>query len=144
MSVSQIMETKPLGTVFAISDGKPKPPAHHKRKLADWQYDNTNGTLVEVSDCSFTMLIKRVTAHGVEIMRLFRTFTPETSSNFTVVSHPDPATILVAKIYRHTIELVGTADTEEEAVNLEHQYRHAEPFRYAHPAHAQSLTDIAA
>ena len=39
------IEQLAIGTPVIVSDGKPRPPAHHKRKVRSWEARNYAGTL---------------------------------------------------------------------------------------------------
>lgn len=38
-----------IGTIVHISDGTPRPPAHHTRKVGVWKCNNYSGILDEIS-----------------------------------------------------------------------------------------------
>lgn len=47
MSAQTIFDTAPLGSVIRYSDGQPKPPESHRKKLAAWTDRNGVGRLVK-------------------------------------------------------------------------------------------------
>lgn len=43
------MEELKVGQRVTVSNGQPKPPNHHRKKLEAWQYRNYGGVIKEVS-----------------------------------------------------------------------------------------------
>ncbi|MDO9306313.1 MAG: hypothetical protein Q7T75_00405, partial [Mesorhizobium sp.] len=46
MLAHTIFERAPLGAIVAWSDGTPRPPARHRRKLDAWITSNSQGRLI--------------------------------------------------------------------------------------------------
>ena len=46
MSAQQIYDHAPLGAIIRYSDGTPRPPERHRRKLQAWERRNNKGRLV--------------------------------------------------------------------------------------------------
>lgn len=46
MSAQQIYDHAPLGAIIGYSDGTPRPPERHRRKLQAWERRNNKGRLV--------------------------------------------------------------------------------------------------
>ena len=88
----------PIGSIIAWSDGAPRPPERHRRKLSAWQTNNSSGRLIRKQDeraagniilpASFTLLEADYGAGGVIAIRVHRTFSLETSMKFTIVERP--------------------------------------------------------
>lgn len=46
MSAQLIFDLVPLGSIVTYSDGSPRPPERHRKKLAAWQNRNSGGRLI--------------------------------------------------------------------------------------------------
>jgi hypothetical protein len=46
MSANIILEHAPIGAIVAWSDGTPRPPEQHHRKLDAWKTNNSQGRLI--------------------------------------------------------------------------------------------------
>ncbi|NSZ66862.1 MULTISPECIES: hypothetical protein [Rhizobium/Agrobacterium group] len=88
----------PIGSILSWSDGQPRPPERHRRKLSAWQANNSSGRLICKHDergAGNTILPPSFTLHegdygggGVIAIRVHRTFSLETKLVFTVVERP--------------------------------------------------------
>ena len=72
--------TPPLtkGTPVHISDGTPRPPAHHRKKLESWQFYNRDG-FIHADEGEYVTI--DFTGKGCAVWRLRRsmvTITPKT------------------------------------------------------------------
>ena len=47
MFAQLISDTAPLGAIIRYSDGTPRPPERHRRKLQAWERHNNTGRLVK-------------------------------------------------------------------------------------------------
>lgn len=88
----------PIGSIIAWTDGRPRPPERHRRKLSAWQTNNSSGRLIRKQDeraagsiilpASFTLHEADHGAAGVIAIRVHRTFSLETSLKFMVIECP--------------------------------------------------------
>ncbi|NTI26831.1 hypothetical protein G6M87_31955 (plasmid) [Rhizobium rhizogenes] len=88
----------PIGTVLAWSNGQPRPPERHRKKLSAWKTNNSRGRLIRKQDergagnislpPSFTLHEGDYGSGGVIAIRVHRTFSLETSLMFTIVERP--------------------------------------------------------
>lgn len=46
MSAQLIYDLAPLGSLVRFSDGTPRPPERHRKKLAAWEHRNSGGRLI--------------------------------------------------------------------------------------------------
>lgn len=46
MSAALIYDHAPLGSIIRYSDGMPRPPERHRKKLAAWEGCNSSGRLI--------------------------------------------------------------------------------------------------
>ena len=84
MSAHTIFESAPIGAIVAWSDGTPRPPERHSKKLAAWENSNSQGRLIRKqggrdagklgSSGSFTLHEADFGAGGVIAIRVHRTF----------------------------------------------------------------------
>lgn len=105
MSAHKIFEHAPLGAIVAWSDGTPRPPERHRRKLDAWQTNNSQGRLIRkqgVSDidtfdpnASFTLHEADYGAGGVIAIRVHRTFSFGSSLRFAIVERPAVGSVRV-------------------------------------------------
>ena len=49
MSASLVFTLVPIGSIVSWSDGTPKPPERHKKKLAAWKTRNSSGRLIRTA-----------------------------------------------------------------------------------------------
>lgn len=88
----------PIGSILAWSDGTPRPPERHRKKLSAWKTNNSSGRLIRQQDdraagntilaASFTLHEGDHDANGVIVIRIHRTFSLETGLTFTIVERP--------------------------------------------------------
>lgn len=105
MSAHAIFDNAPIGAIIAWSDGTPEPPTRHKRKLAAWKMNNSEGRLVRkqgeygtgdvVLAASFTLHEGDFGAAGVVTLRVFRTFPVTSNLRFTVLERPAVGSVRV-------------------------------------------------
>lgn len=105
MSAHTIFEHAPLGAIVAWSDGNPRPPERHHRKLDAWRTNNSRGRLIRkqgVRDigtldpyASFTLHEADYGAGGVIAIRVHRTFSLGTTLRFTIVERPAVGSVRV-------------------------------------------------
>ncbi|UWU26205.1 hypothetical protein N2601_33745 (plasmid) [Rhizobium sp. CB3060] len=88
----------PIGSILAWSDGQPRPPERHRKKLSTWQTNNSSGRLIRRDDQrdgghfvlppSFTLHEGDYGGGGVIAIRVHRKFSLDTSLMFTLVKRP--------------------------------------------------------
>lgn len=88
----------PIGAVLAWSDGQPRPPERHRKKLSAWKTSNSSGRLIRRQDNrtvgnislppSFTLHEVDYGGGDVITIRVHRTFSLETRLVFTIVERP--------------------------------------------------------
>jgi len=118
MSVYLIFEHAPIGAIVAWSDGTPRPPERHRRKLDAWQTNNSQGRLIRKQGCrdigadphaSFTLHEADYGAGGVIAIRLHRSFSPGSSLRFTIIERPPVGAVRVFDRHGDHAELVHLA-----------------------------------
>lgn len=95
MSAHIIFEHAPIGAIVAWSNGTPRPPERHRRKLDAWKTNNSQrrlireqgalGTGVVDPHASFTLHEPDYGAGGVIAIRVHRTFSLASSLRFAIV-----------------------------------------------------------
>ncbi|MEX2696314.1 hypothetical protein [Rhizobium mongolense] len=98
MSASLIYDLAPIGSIVAWSDGTPRPPERHKKKLAAWENRNSEGRLIRKQGkrgignvCltpDFTLHEGDFGAGGIIAIRIHRTFSLDTHLTFKVIERP--------------------------------------------------------
>ena len=119
MSAHTIFEHAPLGAIVAWSDGNPRPPERHRRKLDAWKTNNSQGRLIRkqgVRDigtldphASFTLHEADYGAGGVIAIRVHRTFSLGSTLRFTVIERPTVGSVRVFDRAGDNAELVHLA-----------------------------------
>lgn len=104
MSAHTIFEHAPIGAIVAWSDGTPRPPERHRRKLDAWQTNNSQGRLIRKQagrdigmlgpSASFT-LHEADYAGGVIAIRVHRTFSVGSTLYFSIVERPAVGSVRV-------------------------------------------------
>ena len=97
----------PIGSIIAWSDGTPRPPKRHRKKLSAWQTSNSQGRLISkrggraIGNLSmsptFTLHEGDYGAGGVIAIRVHRTFSQESGLRFTVVEPPAIGSVRVSQ-----------------------------------------------
>ena len=105
MSAHTIFESAPIGAIVAWSDGTPRPPERHSKKLAAWENSNSQGRLIRKqggrdagklgSGGSFTLHEANFGAGGVIAIRVHRTFSRGSGLRFTIVERPPAGSVRV-------------------------------------------------
>lgn len=88
----------PIGSILAWSDGQPRPPERHRKKLSAWKTNNSSGRLIRRADQrgggdiarppSFTLHEGDYGGGGMIAIRVHRTFSLDTRLMFTLVERP--------------------------------------------------------
>lgn len=115
----------PIGSILKWSDGTPRPPERHRKKLSAWKTHNSSGRLIRKQDeraAGSIILPANVTLHegdyggdGVITIRINRTFSLETESTFSVVERPTIGSCRVFDRPGDHAELVHLAANREAA-----------------------------
>jgi hypothetical protein len=119
MSAHTIFESAPIGAIVAWSDGTPRPPERHSKKLAAWENSDSQGRLIRKqagreagtpgSTGSFTLHEADYGAGGVIAIRVHRTFSRGSSLRFTIVERPPVGSVRVFDRAGDHAELVHLA-----------------------------------
>lgn len=136
MSAHTIFEHAPIGAIIAWSDGSPRPPERHRRKLDAWETNNSQGRLVRKQGArevgrpdhaSFTLHEADFGAGGVIAIRVHRTFAIGSRLRFTIVERPAVASVRVFDRAGDDAELVHLAPHRAAAERwlTEHGYPNA-------------------
>lgn len=98
MSAHAIYEDAPIGAIVSWTDGSPRPPEHHRKKLSAWKTNNSSGRLIKkeparsrptyFSPAGFTLHEADFGANGVITIRVHRSFSVDTALKFTVAERP--------------------------------------------------------
>ena len=100
LTARQLYDLAPFGAVVAFSNNQPKPPAHHKKKLQHWQYENSKGrfekteagtTIGNVTlEPGFTLL-----RHESTIIKMYCTYSAlSLKYTYSIISVPEPGSII--------------------------------------------------
>ena len=105
MSAHSIFKHAPIGAIIGWSDGTPRPPERHRKKLDAWKTSNSQGRLIrKQGDCdagfldphaSFTLHEADYGARGVIAIRVHRTFALDSRLRFTIVERPAVGSVRV-------------------------------------------------
>ena len=137
MSAHTIFEHAPIGAIIAWSDGTPRPPERHRRKLDAWQTNNSQGRLIRKQgacdigtlnpSASFTLHEADYGAGGVIAIRVHRTFSLGTSLRFTILDRPPVGAVRIFDRLGDHAKLVHLAPHRAAAERWlsEHRYPHA-------------------
>ena len=116
---AQTIFNAPIGAIVAWSDGTPRPPERHRRKLSVWQSNNSQGRLIRKQGgrevgildphASFTLHEADYGADGTIAIRVHRTFSLSSTLRFTIVERPPFASVRVFDRPGDRAELVHLA-----------------------------------
>ena len=119
MSANIILEHAPIGAIVAWSDGTPRPPERHRRKLEAWKTSNSQGRLIRKQGqlgtdlvdphASFTLHEADYGAGGVIAIRVHRTFSLASSLSFAIIERPSVGSVRVFDRAGDYAELVHLA-----------------------------------
>ncbi|MFC0289682.1 hypothetical protein [Kaistia hirudinis] len=119
MSAHIIHDHAPIGSLVAWSDGTPRPPERHRKKLAAWQSRNSRGRLISKGggraignlslSATFTLHEADYGADGVIAIRVHRIFSVESALSFTIVERPAIGSVRVFDRAGENAELVYLA-----------------------------------
>ena len=137
MTAQRIFDLAPIGSIVAWSDGTPRPPERHAKKLAAWRSNNARGRLIArqaerrlgtvVIPAGFTLHETDLASGGVTIMKVFKSFSVASNLRFEVVERPPTGSIRIFDRPGNGRELVHLAADrhEAEAWLSRHGYPHA-------------------
>lgn len=119
MSALRIFEDAPIGATVAWSDGAPRPPERHRKKLSAWKSSNSEGRLVRKQgergignrtlSASFTLHEGDSGGGGVIAIRIHRSFSLDSALQFTIVERPPVGSVRVFDRVGEDAELVHLA-----------------------------------
>lgn len=119
MSAEMIYDLVPLGSTLTYSDGTPRPPERHRKKLAAWENRNSGGRLIRkqaAAGIGNTTIPASITLHegdygsqGTIVLRVHRTFSVNSELKFAVVGRPAIGSVLVLDRAGDDAELVHLA-----------------------------------
>ncbi len=125
MSAHTIFDNAPIGSIIAWSDGTPRPPERHRKKLSAWQSSNSQGRLIQKQGArgignlslpaTFTLHEADYGAGGVIAIRVHRTFSVESTLHFTLLERPAMGSVRVFSRAGEGAELVYLAAHEADA-----------------------------
>ncbi|MCK5746103.1 MAG: hypothetical protein KAH44_07795 [Oricola sp.] len=125
MSAQLIFDAAPLGAIVRYSDGTPRPPDRHRRKLQAWERHNNTGRLVKKKaatvvgqttiPASFTLHEGDFGSNAVIVLRVFRTFSVGSALEFSIVERPAAGSILERDHPADAGELVHVAQNRQAA-----------------------------
>ncbi|WP_457578169.1 hypothetical protein [Ensifer adhaerens] len=125
MSASLIYDLAPIGSIVAWSDGTPRPPERHGKKLAAWQNRNSQGRVIRKQGkrgIGIVSLLPDFTLHegdfsggGVIAIRIHRTFSLDSTLTFRVIERPALGAVRVFDRAGANAELVHLAASRQAA-----------------------------
>ena len=125
MSAQLIFDLAPLGSVIRYSDGTPRPPERHRKKLAAWESRNSGGRLIRKQAGTLvgnTRLPASITLHdgdyggaGLIVLRIHRSFSVDSDMKFAVIERPAAGAVQVLDRPGAAGELVHLAKSREAA-----------------------------
>jgi len=134
MTAQRVFDLAPIGSIVVWSDGTPRPPERHKKKLDAWRANNARGRLIAKQGerrLGTVAIPAGFTLHEADlastIMKVFRTFSVASNLRFEVVEHPPIGSIRIFDRPGGGGELVHLAADrrEAEAWLSRHGYPHA-------------------
>lgn len=127
MSAQLIYDLIPLGSTLVYTDGAPRPPDRHRKKLVAWETRNSGGRLIRkqaAARVGNTTIPASITLHkgdygsqGTIVLRVHQTFSVNSDLKFAVKERPAIGSVLVLDRAGDHAELVhlaaNRADAEE-------------------------------
>jgi len=133
---AHLVSQAPIGSIIAWSDGAPRPPERHRKKLSAWKTNNGSGRLIRKEDersvgsiilpANFTLHEADHGAGGVIAIRVHRTFSLGSSLRFTIIERPAIGSVRVFNEVGEHAELVHLAANRQAAE--EWLSRHGYPY----------------
>ena len=125
MSASMIFDHAPLGSLVSWSDGTPRPPERHNKKLASWKTRNSQGWLISKAaatvltsstiPAAFTLHECDYGRNGIVVIRVRRTFGVDSALTFKVVEAPAVGSVRIFARPGDRAELVHLAPDQASA-----------------------------
>ena len=125
MSAQLIYDLVPLGAIIQFSDGTPRPPDRHRKKLAAWEHRNSGGRLIRKQAerrVGNTIIGATITLHGgdyggggIVVLRIHRTFSVDSDLSFVVTERPRVGAVRVLNRPGEDAELVYLASSRADA-----------------------------
>ncbi len=119
MSALSIFEEAPIGATVAWSDGTPRPPERHRKKLSAWKSNNSQGRLIRKQGArgigsvafaaEFTLHEADYGGGGVVAIRVHRTFSVGSALRFTIIERPSLGSVRIFDRAGDNAELVHLA-----------------------------------
>ena len=137
MSVTDIFDNAPLGSIIGYSNGQPKPPARFVNKLHKWESDNGSGMLIRkessvqrptwISPASFTLHVANYSSGGVVVLTVQHTHCVTSSLEFSILQRPAPGSVLILHPWGAGRELLHLAVNQSAAQSwlAENRYSNA-------------------
>ncbi|RWB66214.1 hypothetical protein [Mesorhizobium sp.] len=123
-----------IGSLIAWSDGTPRPPERHRKKLSQWQTNNSRGRLIRKQGeravgtislpASFTLHEADYGSGGVIAVRVLRTFSPDSRLRFTALARPAIGAVRVLDRPGEDAEVVHLAKNRADAEEWLTQHRY--------------------
>lgn len=121
-SAKAVYAVAPLGALISFSDGTPRPPERHKRKLSAWESRNGRGRLTERRRAwragtpdGFTLHIADHGTGDTIIVRASCCYQTTSDLQFLVDDLPRPGSALVVTTFEGTTTLEHIAPSRSEA-----------------------------
>lgn len=135
MSASLVFNLVPIGSVVSWSDGTPRPPERHKKKLGAWKTRNSSGRLIRkqasqtrgtyTAPACFTIHEGDYGSNGTVVLKVFRTFDVGASTlSFAVVERPAIGSVRIFDRPGEGAELVHLAADRQAAEEWLLRHRH--------------------
>ncbi|KRB29636.1 hypothetical protein [Mesorhizobium sp. Root172] len=119
MSAQLIYDLVPLASIVTFSDGSPRPPERHRKKLAAWENRNGSGRLIRKqaeARVGSSTLPASITLHkgdygsqGTIVLRVHQSFSVNSDLKFSVKERPAIGSVLVLDRAGDDAELVHLA-----------------------------------
>ncbi|BCH19554.1 hypothetical protein [Mesorhizobium sp. L-2-11] len=119
MSAQLIYDLVPLASIVTYSDGSPRPPERHRKKLAAWENRNSGGRLIRKqaeARIGNTTIPASITLHkgdygseGTIVLRVHQSFSVNSDLKFAVKERPAIGSVLVLDRAGDDAELVHLA-----------------------------------
>ncbi|MBT1159525.1 hypothetical protein J1C56_28630 [Aminobacter anthyllidis] len=119
MSAQLIYDLVPLGSIVTYSDGSPRPPERHRKKVAAWENRNGGGSLIRKQaetrvgsttlPASIALHKGDYGSHGTIVLRVHQTFSVNNDLKFSAKERPSIGTVLVLDRAGDDSELIHLA-----------------------------------
>lgn len=116
----------PVGSLISWSDGTPRPPERHRKKLAAWETRNSSGRMIRkdtwrtagdhTGSSTFTLHEGDIGRRGAIVVTILRTFGIDSALTFKVLERPAIGSVRVfdrSGPSHELIHLAGSMDAAE-------------------------------